>query len=70
MMAARQSNSSVPAVETTESSDGLPKTEYPLHECVYKGKIKKIPHLLRHHDIDGKDKHGKYLGVLNLLLLC
>ncbi|KAF0300336.1 Ankyrin repeat domain-containing protein 13C [Amphibalanus amphitrite] len=58
MMAARQSNSAAPALETTDSSDALSRTEYPLHECVYKGKIKKIPNLLRQHDIDGKDKHG------------
>ena len=63
MMAARQSNSAVPSVENTDSSETMPKAEYPLHECVYKGKIKKIPHLLRQHDIDEKDKHGEFSKV-------
>ena len=62
MMAARQTNSTAPSVENSDGSEVVPKMEYPLHECVYKGKIKKIPHLLRQHDIDGKDKHGEFLS--------
>ena len=65
MMAARESNSAVPTMEKVDGHEMMSKTDYPLHECVYKGKIKKIPHLLKQCDIDAKDKHGKCLSYIN-----
>ena len=72
MMAARESNSAVPSMEKVDGHEMMSKTDYPLHECVYKGKIKKIPHLLKQCDIDAKDKHGKclHIGIYIFANLC
>lgn len=35
--------------------------EYPLHECIFNGDLKRLSALLRLHDISKKDKHGKIL---------
>lgn len=38
--------------------------EYPLHECVFSGDLRKLSALLRsNNDIGKKDKHGKFHSV-------
>lgn len=32
--------------------------EYPLHECIFSGDLRRLSALLRSHDIAQKDKHG------------
>lgn len=32
--------------------------EYPLHECIFSGDLRKLSALLRSNDIAKKDKHG------------
>ena len=32
--------------------------EYPLHECIFNGDLRRLSALLRSHDIAKKDKHG------------
>lgn len=32
---------------------------FPLHECVFKGDVRKLSVLIRLNDIAKKDKHGK-----------
>lgn len=34
--------------------------DFPLHECVFKGDIRKLSQLLRTADVSKKDKHGTY----------
>lgn len=37
---------------------------FPIHECIFKGNIKKLSQLIRTNDVTQKDKHG-LLIILN-----
>jgi hypothetical protein len=42
------------------SSEG----QYPLHECVFSGNVRKLSSLLRSHDVSAKDKYGESASTL------
>lgn len=45
-------------------------SRYPLHECVFKGDLRKLSALLRTEDVERKDVHGKYTIVFTIFELC
>lgn len=42
--------------------------DYPLHECVFGGDVRKLSSLLRYHDVTKKDKHGNTALHLAVML--
>lgn len=47
------------------TSDGL---DFPVHECVFKGDVRRLSSLIRTHSISQKDLHGKPFAYTFLLL--
>ena len=51
----RRRGTGVNMTETTSACD-----KYPLHKAVFEGNLRKVSSLLRDHDIDQRDCHGKF----------
>lgn len=41
------------------ADENIDNQNFPLHECVFSGNIRKLSQLLRTNDVAKKDKHGK-----------
>lgn len=63
-------NSSVGTVVNDNNKNPIILTnedlEFPVHECVFKGDVRRLSSLIRTHSISQKDVHGK-LSTVNLL---